>query len=82
MPEQAVSGENTAFSTAAGGFDGKYYIESVSLSGEKKTFEPIFPQYVNDLRPIAGATSEFLQSTKQIQAEYHKNRLVTRKIYA
>ena len=64
MPEQSVTGREYSFFDAGGSLDAKYYIESVSLSGQKKSFDPVFPQYVNDLTPIAGASSEFLQSAK------------------
>lgn len=64
MPEREVSAREYSFFDAGGSFDGKYYIESVSLSGQKKTFDLILPQYVSDLTPIAGASSEFLQTAK------------------
>ena len=64
MPDQGASGREYSFFDTTGGFGGKYYIETISLSGEKKTFNLILPQYVNDLTPIAGATSDFLQSAK------------------
>ena len=64
MPEQSVSGGEYSFFDAGGSFDNRYYIESVSLSGQKKQFDLILPQYVNDLTPIAGASSEFLQAAK------------------
>src|SRR5687767_8606763 len=64
LPEQGVSGSEYSFFDAGGSYEGKYYIESVSLSGQKKTFDLIFPQYISDLTPIAGASSEFLQSAK------------------
>lgn len=64
LPDQGVSGGEYSFFDTTGNFSGKYFIESVSLSGQKQTFNLILPQYVNDLTPIAGASSEFLQEAK------------------
>jgi hypothetical protein len=64
MPDQQVSGGEYSFFDASGDFSGQYFIESVSLSGQRKTFSLIFPQYIADLTPVAGANSEFLQAAK------------------
>lgn len=64
LPDQGISGREYSFFDTTGDFGGKYFIESVSLSGQKQPFNLILPQYVDDLTPIAGASSEFLQSAK------------------
>lgn len=77
MPDQSVSGGQYGFFDAGGDLGGIYYIESVGLSGQKKRFELIVPQHVNDLTPIAGATSELLQAAQaNSEQEITKTELV------
>lgn len=63
-PDRRVSGGEYGFFDTAGNFDGRYFIESVAFTGERKSFDLILPQYAADLTPIAGASSEFLQAAK------------------
>lgn len=77
MPAQGFSGRQYSFFDPTGGADDKYYIESVGLNGRKQTFSLIFPQYVGDLTPFAGASSEFLQRAKaESRAEIISSELV------
>lgn len=65
-PDQAVNGGEYSFFDASGDFNGKYIIESVNISGQRKTFDLFYPQYVADLTAVAGASSEFLQAAKAV----------------
>lgn len=76
-PERRVSGGEYGFFDTTGSFNGRYFIESVAFSGERKSFDLILPQYVADLTPIAGASSEFLQAAKaESNSQITKSELV------
>ena len=64
-------GESYSFFDGDGTGDSAYYIEALSLSGEKATTVQVYPQYVSELRSVTGLSREELER----RGESTKNRI-------
>ena len=77
MPDQGASGREYSFFDTKGNFNGKYYIESVSLSKKKKTFNLILPQLSTIYRRLPAHFRFSSFSPSEFRAETsHKTELV------
>ncbi len=67
--ETQIVGDKYTFFDPQGTNTSTYYIESLSVKGEKRNSDFIFPKYVADLTPIAGSSSETLQNRESKKAD-------------
>lgn len=60
MRNASTAGDNYSLFDVSGDLSSTYYIESLSISGQKRSSTYIVPQYVSDLEKFAGASSAAL----------------------
>ncbi len=63
--DKVVYGGRYSFFDATGDLTASYYIESLGADGQRQTFGNIVPQYLADLRTVAGSTSQELIKRKE-----------------
>ena len=71
--ESVIYGGKYTFFDEKGDLSSSYYIESLGLNGQRKTFERIFPTYLGDLTSVAGLTSEQLRKKTETKTPLIEN---------
>lgn len=75
--DENAYGRNYSYFDPNGGKDTVYYLEGVSLDGRRQISNPIFPQYIGDLKSIGGRSSDALrQARESSQSEIINSNLV------
>jgi hypothetical protein len=75
--EEQAFGRTYTFFDPYGSTETVYYVEGLSLDGQKLFSNPIFPQYISDLKRVANASSEVLkQARESSQSEIINTNLV------
>ena len=73
---ETISGEKYSYFDRKGDFSTSYYIETLSLNGQRQNSELIVPQYINDLTEVAGLSSaQLISKDEEIKPTNESNLL-------
>jgi hypothetical protein len=75
--DENAYGRTYSYFDPNGGTDTVYYLEGVSLDGRRQISNPIFPQYIRDLKSVGDSSSEALRQARETsQSEIINSNLV------